>query len=66
MARYFPPLTVPLAAALVGVQPGTIRQWRHRGYLKPVGGTARHPLYAAADVIRVAEERAKSHVSAAA
>ena len=48
---YHPPIPAPLAAALAGVSPATVRDWRRRGILAPVGGTERKPLYAAADVL---------------
>ncbi|NUP37021.1 MAG: MerR family transcriptional regulator [Streptomyces sp.] len=51
MTGYFPSLPAPLAAALVGVSTATLRDWRRRGLLAPVGGTPRRPLYAAADVL---------------
>jgi hypothetical protein len=39
-------LTTPEAAAAVGVQPGTIRKWRHLGYLAPQGLDERgYPLH---------------------
>lgn len=44
-------LPAELAAVAVGVKPGTLRVWRHRGLITPVGGTARHPHYALADLI---------------
>jgi predicted site-specific integrase-resolvase len=37
-------------AEYAGVDPGTVRQWRRRGHLTPVGGTERHPLYALDEV----------------
>jgi len=43
-------LPADLAALAAGVQPSTIRDWRRRGLIKPVGGTDRRPLYAVADV----------------
>lgn len=55
MGTYHPPLTAPLAAALAGINPATLRDWRRRGLLAPVGGTPRRPLYAAADVIAAAQ-----------
>lgn len=47
MARLLP---ADLAALAVGVKPGTLRVWRHRGLLTPAGGTTRRPLYALADL----------------
>jgi DNA-binding transcriptional MerR regulator len=47
MARLLP---AELAALAVGVKPGTLRVWRHRGHLKPAGGTERRPLYALEDL----------------
>lgn len=43
-------LPADLAALAVGVKPSTIRVWRHRGLITPVGGTERRPLYALADL----------------
>nr|AFI44025.1 regulatory protein MerR [Streptomyces sp. FR1] len=43
-------LPADLAALATGVQPATIRDWRRRGLIKPVGGTPRRPLYALADL----------------
>jgi len=64
---YYPPLPAPLAAALVGVQPDTIRQWRRRGLIRPVGGTPRKPLYLAADVLAARDSlRPKARPMAAA
>lgn len=45
MASNFPLMTASDAASLAGVRPGTIRKWRHLGYIAPVGGSARYPLY---------------------
>ena len=46
MAPNFPLMTASDVASLAGVRPGTIRQWRHRGYITPTGGgTGRFPLY---------------------
>jgi hypothetical protein len=45
MAMDFPLMTASDVASLAGVRPGTIRQWRHRGYITPVGGSDRYPLY---------------------
>jgi DNA-binding transcriptional MerR regulator len=42
MARLLP---ADLAARAAGVQPSTLRDWRRRGLIQSVGGTARHPLY---------------------
>lgn len=47
MARLLPP---DIAALAVGVKPATLRDWRRRGLLTPVGGTERRPLYALADL----------------
>jgi DNA-binding transcriptional MerR regulator len=47
MAR---PLPADLAALATGVKPATIRDWRRRGLLHPVGGTPRRPLYALEDL----------------
>jgi DNA-binding transcriptional MerR regulator len=47
MARSLP---ADLAARAAGVQPATLRDWRRRGLIRPVGGTARHPEYALADL----------------
>ena len=56
MATYFPPLTAPEAAALVGVQLPTIRDWRRRGLLTPVrGSTPRRPLYHGPDILEAAQ-----------
>jgi hypothetical protein len=49
-------LTTEAAAFRAQVDPATIRQWKARGILTPVGGTARHPLWLRSDVQRVAEE----------
>lgn len=45
MALDFPLMTASDAASLAGVRPGTIRNWRYLGYITPVGGSARYPLY---------------------
>jgi DNA-binding transcriptional MerR regulator len=66
MARLLP---AELAALAAGVSTSTIRVWRHRGLLKPAGGTARRPLYDPADLYsakqapkpRLAKE--KAHVA---
>ena len=57
MAPFFPPVTTREAALLAGVQPDTIRQWRHRNHIAPIGGTARHPLYEAAQVLKTCGAR---------
>lgn len=57
MPAYFPPLTAREAALLAGVQPDTIRKWRQRGFIAPVAGTDRHPLYEALDVLSVCGTR---------
>jgi DNA-binding transcriptional MerR regulator len=50
-------LTTAQAAGMVRVEPGTIRQWKRRGHLDPVGLDERgHPLYRPEDVTR-AEKR---------
>lgn len=38
------------AAEAVGVEPGVIRVWAHRGHLKRINGSGR-PLYRALDVL---------------
>jgi len=49
------------AAALVGVKPGTIRVWVHRGYLEARGLDERgHPLYREEDVV-AAEKRVRDN-----
>ncbi|WP_457541886.1 hypothetical protein [Streptomyces filamentosus] len=65
MATYFPPLTAAEAALLAGVLPATIRQWRHRGFLTPVGGTTRAPLYDGRAVLATARARKAPAVNAA-
>lgn len=45
------------AAALhLGVAPATVRDWKRRGLLEPVGGTQRHPLWRVEDLDRAARE----------
>ena len=47
------------AAALVGVSPSTLRDWRAKGYLKSQGLDERgHPLHTA-EAVRAAEELAR-------
>jgi len=43
-------LPADLAARVVGVDPATLRDWRRRGLITPVGGTERRPLYALTDL----------------
>ncbi|MGW8703359.1 MerR family transcriptional regulator [Streptomyces eurythermus] len=50
MARSLPSVPADVAAIATGVKPATIRDWRRRGLLTPVGGTPRRPLYALEDV----------------
>ncbi|MGW6913726.1 helix-turn-helix domain-containing protein [Kitasatospora sp. NPDC054939] len=61
-------MTTAEAAALCGVKPPTIRSWRHRGLLEPVGlDDHDRPLYAQLDVARAeARTRAKAHRTIAA
>jgi DNA-binding transcriptional MerR regulator len=49
------------AAVYAGVEPETIRKWRQRGLLDPVGGTARYPMFALDDL-----DAAKAAAAAAA
>lgn len=53
------PLPADLAALAAGITPATLRDWRRRGLITPVGGTARRPLYAVADLHR-AQQAPKS------
>jgi DNA-binding transcriptional MerR regulator len=57
------------AAAYAGVRPVTIRQWKHRGLLKPVlpgdGHRSRH-LYAKPDIDRAKQQLAQGAVQHAA
>lgn len=59
--------TTAEAAAAVGVDPGVIRIWAHRGHLKRVNCTGR-PIYRAIDVIRAEaatrEKAGRTHVAA--
>lgn len=57
MAMDFPQMTAADVAALAGVRPGTIRQWRHRGYITPVGGSDRFPLYDTGAVLATCARR---------
>lgn len=43
-------LPADLAALAAGIETSTLRDWRRRGLIEPVGGTPRRPLYAVADV----------------
>lgn len=59
--------TTAEAADAVGVEPGVIRVWAHRGHLKRVNGSGR-PLYRAIDVMqaeRSTRERARRTYAAA-
>lgn len=52
--------TTAEAAEAVGVEPGVIRIWAHRGHLKRINGSGR-PLYRALDVLAAeAATRAKA------
>ena len=54
-------LTTPEAAALVGVKPGTIRQWRNRGWLAPQGLDERgYPVHSR-EAVRAAERRVREN-----
>jgi len=55
------------AAEAVGVEPGVIRIWAHRGHLKRINGSGR-PLYRAMDVLaaeKATRERARRAYAAA-
>jgi len=54
-------ITTEEAAALVGVKPGTIRQWRKRGRLLPQGLDERgRPLHTR-DAVRAAEREVRAN-----
>ena len=54
-------LTTPEAAALVGVKPVTIRQWRNRGWLVPQGLDERgYPVHSR-EAVRAAERRVRDN-----
>lgn len=47
------------AAELLGVQPGLVRLWKHRGLLRPVADGP-HPVYSADDLWRVERQTRES------
>lgn len=49
-------LSTAEAAKLIGVEPGTIRQWRYRGYLGKQGLDERNRPLHTAEAVRAAEE----------
>lgn len=49
------PLTAKDLAAELGLAPTTIRQWKARGYLEPVGKSGRELLYRFGDVANAAD-----------
>jgi DNA-binding transcriptional MerR regulator len=49
-------LTTAESAELVGVKPGTIRQWRNRGYLVPQGLDERKRPLHTREAVRAAEK----------
>jgi DNA-binding transcriptional MerR regulator len=54
-------LTTAQAARRVGVEPGTIRQWRHRGHITPDGLDERgRPLYRP-ETVTAAERRVREN-----
>lgn len=56
------------AAEAVGVEPGVIRIWAHRGHLKRANGRQGRPLYRAIDVMnaeKATRERARRSYAAA-
>ena len=54
-------LTTPEAAALVGVRPVTIRQWRNRGWLAVQGLDERgYPVHSR-EAVRAAERRVREN-----
>jgi hypothetical protein len=53
------------AALYLGIAPATLRDWKRRGLVQPVGGTARHPLWRVAD-LDTAAEQARARAQAAA
>lgn len=58
MAPNFPLMTASDAASLAGVRPGTIRKWRHLGYITPAAGAAsRYPLYDVGTVLATCGRR---------
>lgn len=64
---YYPPLPASLAAALVGISTATLRDWRRKGLIRPVGGSPRKPVYLAADVLAARDSlRPKARAAAAA
>jgi DNA-binding transcriptional MerR regulator len=56
-------LPADLAALALGVKPGTLRVWRYRGLIQPIGGTPRRPLYSIAD-LRAAQAADKPRITA--
>lgn len=52
-------LTTAEAAEAVGVEPGVIRVWAHRGHLKRANGRHGHPRYRLLDVLH-AEKATRS------
>ena len=53
-------VTANEAAALFGILPGRIRQWKNRGRLNPVGYDRRFPLFDASDIHRILEQSAQA------
>ena len=55
-------LTTREAAFVLGLKGATIRDWRRRGLITPVGGTPRHPIWST-EQLRAARDAPKTRRS---